>query len=158
VLTDLLSAEKNSSSLCISSLDPSPGAESGREARRREAIEFEAGTREVNGFEAGKGGVNGCPAGTPEARRREAIEFEAGRREANGCAAGVRAGGRGGSEEEGNVRDRAEPLPSPPRSRTTDSFQASAELPLFVILLRLYIYIYVLWFEGCCVCSKLERN
>jgi len=61
--------------------------------------------------------------------------------EADGRATGGRAaGGREGneceeSEGDGNARDRAELLPSPPRSRTTDSCQG-AELLLPVILLR----------------------
>src|SRR5215216_4750000 len=92
-------------SRCLSSLDPSSGAESGREA-----IEFETGRSEVNGFEAGRGEANGCEAGS-----RETDGFEA-----DGCAAGGRAAGgraaigRGGSEEEGNGRDRGELLASPP--------------------------------------------
>jgi len=65
-------------------LDPSPGAESGRVARRRDAIDFEAGR--ANGFEAGRGEANGCEAG-----RGEANEFE-------GAAGGRGGSGRGGSE------------------------------------------------------------
>src|SRR5215216_2065261 len=82
-LTKVSSVAEKNSWLSISSLDPSPGAESGREARRREAIEFEAGRGEVNGFDAGRGAANGCKAGSREANRFEA----------DGCAAGVRAAG-----------------------------------------------------------------
>jgi len=104
--------------LDASSLVPSLGAESGREARRREAIEFEAGRREANGFEAGKGAANGCKA--------------------FGAAGGRAADGCGWNElEEGNGRDRAELPPSPPRSRAAASCQGCAGL--LVILLRLNI-------------------
>ena len=65
-------------------LDPSLGAESGREARSREAIEFDAGRGAANGFDAGRGAANGC-----EVRRRGTDGFE---------ADGRAAGGRGGSE------------------------------------------------------------
>jgi len=99
--------------LADSSVVPSRGAESGREAGRREA----------NGFEAGRGEANGC----------EADVRAAGGREGNG---------REWSDGGGNARDRAELLPSPPRLRITDSCQASdrsEERLLPVLLLRLYI-------------------
>jgi len=102
VLRDLLLADWK-----LSLLDPSPGAESEREARKREAIDFESGRREANGFELGRGEANGCEAG-----RCETEGFEA-----DGRAAGGREGiGSEESEGEGNARDRAELLPSPPRS------------------------------------------